>query len=157
MGQHTLKQSFCQHIFLSKLFILVAAASSLSVKPIRNLNGHSVGQYRIHAGKTVPIVKGGDATRMEVKMLSGFVNVHFSSSYLVFFFLACVLSCVCVCVMFDSVSPCADHFSCIGYAYYGIQSHTSIFFLHHACHSYGVVAPFKVRQNCRIYSMIIDL
>ncbi|KAK3797864.1 hypothetical protein RRG08_052463 [Elysia crispata] len=35
------------------------------VKPIRNLNGHSVGQYRIHAGKTVPIVKGGEATRME--------------------------------------------------------------------------------------------
>ncbi|XP_064384558.1 methionine aminopeptidase 2-like isoform X2 [Halichondria panicea] len=35
------------------------------VKPIRNLNGHSVGQYNIHAGKTVPIVKGGDATRME--------------------------------------------------------------------------------------------
>ena len=28
------------------------------VKPIRNLNGHSIGQYRIHAGKTVPIVKG---------------------------------------------------------------------------------------------------
>ena len=28
------------------------------VKAIRNLNGHSVGQYRIHAGKTVPIVKG---------------------------------------------------------------------------------------------------
>lgn len=36
------------------------------VKAIRNLNGHSIGQYRIHAGKTVPIVKGGDATRMEV-------------------------------------------------------------------------------------------
>merc|ERR1712176_1624582 len=35
------------------------------VKPIRNLNGHSIGQYRIHAGKTVPIVKGGDQTRME--------------------------------------------------------------------------------------------
>ncbi|XP_005099333.1 methionine aminopeptidase 2 [Aplysia californica] len=35
------------------------------VKAIRNLNGHSVGQYRIHAGKTVPIVKGGEATRME--------------------------------------------------------------------------------------------
>lgn len=35
------------------------------VKAIRNLNGHSVGPYRIHAGKTVPIVKGGDATRME--------------------------------------------------------------------------------------------
>ncbi|VDK27203.1 unnamed protein product, partial [Anisakis simplex] len=27
------------------------------VKPIRNLNGHSLGHYRIHAGKTVPIVK----------------------------------------------------------------------------------------------------
>lgn len=38
----------------------------LPVKPIRNLNGHSIGQYRIHAGKTVPIVKGGEATRMEV-------------------------------------------------------------------------------------------
>lgn len=36
------------------------------VKPIRNLNGHSIGPYRIHAGKTVPIVKGGEATRMEV-------------------------------------------------------------------------------------------
>ncbi|CAD5225583.1 unnamed protein product [Bursaphelenchus xylophilus] len=35
------------------------------VKPIRNLNGHSIGQYRIHAGKTVPIVKGGDQTKME--------------------------------------------------------------------------------------------
>lgn len=36
-----------------------------TVKPIRNLNGHSIGQYRIHAGKTVPIVKGGDQTKME--------------------------------------------------------------------------------------------
>lgn len=35
------------------------------VKPIRNLNGHLIGQYRIHAGKSVPIVKGGEATRME--------------------------------------------------------------------------------------------
>lgn len=35
------------------------------MKPIRNLNGHSVGLYRIHAGKTVPIVKGGEAVRME--------------------------------------------------------------------------------------------
>lgn len=40
--------------------------SFVAVKPIRNLNGHSIGQYRIHAGKTVPIVKGGEATRMEV-------------------------------------------------------------------------------------------
>ncbi|XP_048740273.1 methionine aminopeptidase 2-like [Ostrea edulis] len=35
------------------------------VKSIRNLNGHSIGPYRIHAGKTVPIVKGGEATKME--------------------------------------------------------------------------------------------
>jgi len=38
----------------------------VAVKPIRNLNGHSIGPYRIHAGKTVPIVKGGEETKMEV-------------------------------------------------------------------------------------------
>src|SRR5882762_6009648 len=37
----------------------------LPVKCIRNLNGHSIGQYNIHGGKTVPIVKGGDQTKME--------------------------------------------------------------------------------------------
>jgi len=35
------------------------------VRAIRNLNGHSIGPYQIHAGKSVPIVKGGEATRME--------------------------------------------------------------------------------------------
>ena len=40
-----------------------------TVKPIRNLNGHSIAPYRIHAGKTVPIVKGGEATKMEVQHL----------------------------------------------------------------------------------------
>jgi methionyl aminopeptidase len=35
------------------------------VKCIRNLNGHSIGQYTIHGGKTIPIVKGGDQTKME--------------------------------------------------------------------------------------------
>jgi methionyl aminopeptidase len=35
------------------------------VKCIRNLNGHSIGRYNIHGGKTVPIVKGGDQTKME--------------------------------------------------------------------------------------------
>eukprot|EP00483_Globobulimina_turgida_P010215 UN10234 len=35
------------------------------VKSIRNLNGHSIGKYIIHAGKTVPIVKNGDTTKME--------------------------------------------------------------------------------------------
>lgn len=55
-----------------------------AVKPIRNLNGHSIGQYRIHAGKTVPIVKGGEATRMEAS------TSHLPKSFneaLVFFFL----------------------------------------------------------------------
>lgn len=35
------------------------------VKPIRNLNGHSIEPYKIHGSKTVPIVKGGETTRME--------------------------------------------------------------------------------------------
>lgn len=37
------------------------------VRAIRNLNGHSIGQYNIHAGKSVPIVKGGcdESTIME--------------------------------------------------------------------------------------------
>ena len=35
------------------------------VKAVRNLNGHSIAPYQIHAGKSVPIVKGGEATRME--------------------------------------------------------------------------------------------
>jgi len=35
------------------------------VKPCRNLTGHSIGPYQIHAGKSVPIVKGGETTRME--------------------------------------------------------------------------------------------
>jgi methionyl aminopeptidase len=35
------------------------------VKSIRNLTGHSISPYQIHAGKSVPIVKGGEATKME--------------------------------------------------------------------------------------------
>ena len=35
------------------------------VKCIRNLNGHTIGHYSIHGGKSVPIVKGGDQTKME--------------------------------------------------------------------------------------------
>ena len=38
---------------------------SLPVKCIRNLNGHSIVQYSIHGAKSVPIVKGGDQTKME--------------------------------------------------------------------------------------------
>ena len=35
------------------------------VKCIRNLNGHNIDQRIIHGGKSVPIVKGGDQTKME--------------------------------------------------------------------------------------------
>lgn len=35
------------------------------VKCIRNLNGHTIGPYHIHHGKTVPIVASNDPTRME--------------------------------------------------------------------------------------------
>lgn len=36
-----------------------------TVKSVRNLNGHSIAPYRIHAGKSVPMVKGGEQTKME--------------------------------------------------------------------------------------------
>lgn len=35
------------------------------VKCIRNLNGHDIRQWQIHGGKSVPIVKGTDQTKME--------------------------------------------------------------------------------------------
>jgi len=35
------------------------------VKCVRNLQGHSIRPYEIHAGKSVPIVAGGDHTKME--------------------------------------------------------------------------------------------
>jgi methionyl aminopeptidase len=35
------------------------------VKCIRNLNGHDIRQWSIHGSKSVPIVKGGDQTKME--------------------------------------------------------------------------------------------
>jgi len=34
------------------------------VKSIRNLNGHNIGIYTIHGGKSVPIVKNNDTTKM---------------------------------------------------------------------------------------------
>ncbi|KAI9798326.1 MAG: Methionine aminopeptidase 2 [Piccolia ochrophora] len=37
----------------------------IPVKAIRNLNGHDIIPYSIHGGKSVPIVKGGDQTKME--------------------------------------------------------------------------------------------
>ena len=38
---------------------------TLPVKSIRNLNGHDIVQYSIHGGKSVPIVKNQDQTKME--------------------------------------------------------------------------------------------
>lgn len=35
------------------------------IKCIRNLNGHNIAPYRIHSGKSVPIVKNTDQTKME--------------------------------------------------------------------------------------------
>ena len=35
------------------------------IKSIRNLTGHNIGRWQIHGGKSVPIVKGGDQTKME--------------------------------------------------------------------------------------------
>ena len=35
------------------------------VKPIRNLSGHNIHQYRIHGGKSIPFVKNRDQTKME--------------------------------------------------------------------------------------------
>lgn len=35
------------------------------VKPIRNLNGHDIRQHQIHGGKSVPITKSNDQTKME--------------------------------------------------------------------------------------------
>lgn len=39
------------------------------VRSIRNLNGHSVQPYHIHAGANVPIVKCNDNTKMLVRVL----------------------------------------------------------------------------------------
>lgn len=56
-----------------------------TVKPIRNLNGHSIAPYRIHAGKTVPIVKGGEATKMEVQHLLKIIfDQRYSEAELIF-------------------------------------------------------------------------
>jgi methionyl aminopeptidase len=35
------------------------------VKCVKNLNGHNIGDFVIHSGKTVPIVANGDMTKME--------------------------------------------------------------------------------------------
>ena len=41
------------------------AGKTYPVKSIRNLNGHDIVQGSIHGGKSVPIVKSSDNTKME--------------------------------------------------------------------------------------------
>jgi len=53
----------CQEVMES--YEVEIGGKTFPVKSIRNLNGHSIGPYQIHAGKSVPIVKGGESTRME--------------------------------------------------------------------------------------------
>ena len=38
---------------------------SIPIRSIRNLNGHDIIQYSIHGGKSIPIVKSNDQTKME--------------------------------------------------------------------------------------------
>jgi len=44
---------------------VVIKGQSLPVKCIRNLNGHDIIQHSIHGGKSVPIVRSNDQTKME--------------------------------------------------------------------------------------------
>ena len=53
----------CQEVMES--YEVEINGKTFPVKSIRNLNGHSIGPYQIHAGKSVPIVKGGESTKME--------------------------------------------------------------------------------------------
>ena len=46
-------------------FEVTIGGQTYPVKSIRNLNGHTIEQYQIHGGKSVPIVKGGDQRKME--------------------------------------------------------------------------------------------
>ncbi|PKU67597.1 Methionine aminopeptidase 2B [Dendrobium catenatum] len=61
---HTANNHRCA-LFLAHLEKVHCGARVEAVKSIRNLNGHSIGPYQIHAGKSVPIVKGGEQTKME--------------------------------------------------------------------------------------------
>ena len=51
--------------YSEKRIVLNYFVACVTVKSVRNLNGHSIGPYQIHAGKSVPIVKGGEQTKME--------------------------------------------------------------------------------------------
>ena len=77
------------------------------MKSIRNLNGHTVGPYQIHAGKSVPIVRGGEQTRMEV----GLLMIHFYALdiFHVFFRQLLRVSSICHILRVDGTSGDADY------------------------------------------------
>lgn len=51
-----------------QIFLL---SPDITVKAITNLNGHSIGPYTIHGGKTVPIIKMKGSQADETKMEEG--------------------------------------------------------------------------------------
>ena len=53
------------------------------VKPVRNLSGHLIGPYHIHAGKSVPIVKGGSGAKMEEGELYAIETFGSTGKYLI--------------------------------------------------------------------------
>ena len=56
-----IKVYFCFPKYLISLFFKF----NFEIKPVRNLCGHTIDPYNIHAGKSVPSVGGGEQTRME--------------------------------------------------------------------------------------------
>eukprot|EP01155_Anaeramoeba_flamelloides_P010368 Anaeramoba_flamelloidesa325353_803.p1 GENE.a325353_803~~a325353_803.p1 ORF type:complete len:284 (+),score=44.43 a325353_803:1460-2311(+) len=48
-----------------KSYELELDGKTYKLLPVANLGGHSIDQYRIHAGLTVPLVSGGDTTKMK--------------------------------------------------------------------------------------------
>ena len=50
---------------MNQFFLFLINPKIKLVKSVRNLCGHSIAPYKIHAGKSVPNVKGGDQTKME--------------------------------------------------------------------------------------------
>lgn len=38
---------------------------TFAVKPLRDISGHSIEQYRIHGGKSIPFVKNNKQTKMK--------------------------------------------------------------------------------------------
>lgn len=46
-------------------YVVTINGKDYPVRPCRNLNGHSINPYQIHGGKSVPIIRTNDTTRME--------------------------------------------------------------------------------------------